>query len=434
MAQDVVLGAGISGLALAFELAERGRDVVVWEAGGRVGGSVQTAEFDGVRVEQGPQSLQPTPETLSLIDRLGLREQIVPAAALAASRYVLHQGRLVALPRGPLDLLSSPLLSRWEALRLLAEPFQPRGGTPDESVHGFVARRFGPAVADRLADPFVAGVFGGDPKLLEVASAFPDLPRFEREHGSVLRGGLAMARARSLPGWAPRTMFTLRGGMVQLVDTLAARLGARIRLRHRALSAQQVPGGWELRTARETVRAERLWVCLPFAAAHELFPDLGLRVPTAPIASIFLGYAREQVRDPMRGFGWLAGSSERNDVLGCLWVSSVFPGLAPGMAAVRVMVGGRRAPHRASLPEPVLVGLARQILSATQGIDAEPLLTAVSVATEGIPQYERGHAAALAALQARHASLRFSSWAFTGVGVSHCVRSAAQLAASVDTG
>lgn len=434
MAQDVVLGAGISGLALAFELVERGRDVVLLEASSRVGGTIATRQVDGLIVEQGPQSLQATPDVLSLLGRLGLRDEIVAAHPQTSSRYVLHHGRLVALPHGPADLFSSPLLSTREALRLLSEPLQPSGGPADETVHNFVARRFGPAVADRLADPFVAGVFGGDPRSLEVASAFADLPRFEREHGSVVRGALHAARTARRAPWAPRSMFTLAGGLGRLVEALAVRLGARVRLRQRALEVREQPGGWEVRTPREVFRGQRLWVCLPYAATRGLFAHLDLAVPTAPVAAVHLFYPREAVRHPLRGFGWLAPSHERTDVLGCLWVSSIFPGHAPGMAALRVMIGGMRAPHRATLPEDVLVARARELLAEVQGIEAEPVFTDVSVAREGIPQYAPGHAAAVVALQRRSPTLRFSSWAFTGVGVSHCVRNAARLAAELGSG
>jgi oxygen-dependent protoporphyrinogen oxidase len=431
MHQDLILGAGISGLTLAFELAERGRDVVVLDAAPRAGGKIATKLLDGMLIEQGPQSLQATPEVLSLLGRLGLRDDIVAAHPQTSSRFVLHEGQLIELPHSLPDLFRSPLLTTREALRALAEPFVPRRVVPGETVHAFISRRLGTAIADVLIDPFVAGVFGGDPRQLEVASAFADLAGFEREHGSIVRGGLHRARTRHMPSWKPRTMFTLAGGMERLIDALAMRLGTRLHLKQRALEISRVGNTWEVRTPRQTYTARRLWICLPYRATRGLLPGLNVQIATAPITAVHLGYPREQVRHPMNGFGWLAPSYERDDVLGCLWVSSIFPGHAPGMAMLRVMIGGTRAPHLATQSPQALVQAARRIVREVQGIDVEPAFSDVSIAAEGIPQYAPGHAAAIHNLQRRWPGLRFSSWAYTGVGVSHCVRSATEHAQDV---
>ena len=215
--------------------------------------------------------------------------------------------------------------------------------------------------------------------------------------------------------------------MQTLTDTLTLRLGSRIRLQHRALEVRDTGDSWEVYTPKGVVQARNLWVCVPPDVSNQLFRDAQLHVSAVPVAAVHLLYPKEAVGHPLRGFGWLASSTERRDTLGCLWVSSIFPGHAPGYAMLRVMVGGTRAPHRARLPEDVLVAKAREVLAETQGIDIEPVLTDVSVADPGIPQYPPGFAKAVAEVQ-DHPRRRFLGWGFTGVGVSHCVRAAAAAA------
>lgn len=429
MLDDLVLGAGVAGLLVAHRLTGHGQAVRVLEAAPRAGGLVASRRVDGMILEQGPQTLQSTPEILEVIDQLDLVQDVWAPAPDAGDRFVLHEGRLLALPHGPAGMLGHPLLPPATLLRILAEPLVPRrrAGGP-ETVHAFISRRLGPAVADGLVDPFIAGVFGGDPRVLEVDSAFPDWPRWARDHGSFLRGAIAGARARAAarPPWAPRVMFTLAGGLQTLVEALEARLGDALALATPAEAVTRDGDHWRVDTPHGPERARRLWVTTPLEVASRWFPGLDLRVPRSPIAAVTLAYRREAL-PPLRGFGWLSPSHERADVLGCLWSTSSFPGLAPGHHLLRVMVGGTRAPALARQAPDALIHHARCILRELQGVDADPVATDVVQADPGIPQYPIGHASRLARWQAAHPGLRFVGWSTTGVGVSHTARAAATL-------
>lgn len=222
-------------------------------------------------------------------------------------------------------------------------------------------------------------------------------------------------------------MFALRDGNQELVDALAASLDGALRTSTPALTLQRGVR-WHVGTPHDEVVAERAWLACPLPVAARLLDAPDLTVPTAPIASISLVYRREEVPSGQRGFGWLAPSAERRDVLGCLWVSDVFPGHAPGRALLRVMVGGARAPELVGLGEERLADHARRVLHEVQGLDAEPVLVDVATYPDGIPQYPLGHAAAVASWQDRWPGLRLVGWGVTGIGVSHTTRATAELA------
>ncbi len=421
----IVIGAGIAGLTRAWSLMQQGRDVVVLEASERAGGKVRSVRRDGVLVEMGPQSLRHQGRaTLRLVRELGLQGQIVEARASARRRFILWNGELELL--GPKMLLTGRPLKRRQMLRAMVEPLLPaRRAGPPETVFGFLERRFGRGVAERLGDPVMAGIFGGDARALEMESAFPPVFHMEQQHGSVIRAALSRREPQApLPPWAPKTLFTFRDGIETLTRALAERLGDRVRLNTPVERIQTSP--LAVLAGGERIAAERVVVAVPPPVASTLLPGLQPELgamPSAPIAAVHLVYRQADV-PPMNGFGWLAPSSELRDALGALWVSSAFPGHAPGHVLVRVMVGGARDPMAALLHEDQLVERCRSVLAAVQDVHAEPVETHVAAHRSGIPQYAPGHAARVRRLQDAVPGVRFLGWGYTGIGVNHCIEAA----------
>lgn len=426
----IVIGGGFAGLLAGWFLQRQGRDAVVVEASGRPGGLVRTWSYRGARLEAGPQSLQTSPEVWALLDQLGLRERVLPAHPDAGRRFLLGNGGLSALPHGPGGLMQIPGLRRRDALRLLVEPLIPARSTPDgESVHSFVRRRFGPRAADALADPFVAGVFGGDPRHLDISSAFPELPALERATGGVIGGMIQRLRqgARQRPDWAPRTStVSFLEGMEELPRALAVGLADRLHLHEPAHALHHDREGWTVETPDATYRARHLWMACPLPTTARLLHAPDLQVPTAPIAAVTLAFARESVPSPPRGFGWLCPSSLRSDVLGCLWVDRIFPSHTPGLVLRRVMLGGARRPDLAAWPEDSLIAHAQQILAQVEGLTASPLFTRVSAVLEGIPQYPPGWSRRVEEWQHRWPDLSLIGWGTTGIGLRHLILRAHQ--------
>jgi len=433
----VVVGGGVAGLGAAWALHRAGVPVQLLEAGSEVGGVVRSRAGweagdpavaprgpEDLPLEFGPQTLSTRdPELLRAFRELGLEDRMRKADAAGGRRYVVQNGRPVAVPHGPGDFLASPLLSASAKLRLLGEPFRRRGqghGTAalDESVASFVRRRFGPEVLDRLVDPFVSGVFAGDPEKLALGAVFPDLVRAEASHGSVVRGMMAQARAaRRERGGEPRTpssILSFRGGLQSWPLAVAEALGpgavrrsARVVAVERASEgrdgwrvAWEEPSGSGSSVTRREIRAGAVVLATPAPASARLLRTLDpgaaealAGIPYAPVSVVHLVWPRSAVAHPVDGFGVLVPSGEGRRILGSLWPGTLFPGRIPEDLVVTAnFVGGARTPERAHLADEEMLAMVREELGDLLGVRGEPVLGRVQRWPEAIPQYVAGHA------------------------------------------
>jgi oxygen-dependent protoporphyrinogen oxidase len=430
--RTVVVGAGLSGLAAAHALAERGGDVVVLEAAPRAGGVVRTERRGGFLLELGPNTVRPTPELMRLISQLGLSGE-VGFADPRAPRYVDFAGRLHALPGSPGALLASRLLTPAGKLRLLLEPFVRRGGIEGESVRDFVTRRLGEEAAERLVEPFVGGVFAGDASRLAIESAFPLLSRLERDHGSLLRGMLASARPRQPGPRLPKGLLSFREGLSMLPAALARRLGAALRTACGPVSFSPRAGRWIVADSRAEFEADRVILAVPADAASALVrgfaPDAARAldgIPYPPLAVLHLAWPESALLRPLEGFGHLVAPSPTRRILGAVWSSSLFPGRAPaGQVLLTVFVGGRRDPEALALNDGELVALAARDLESEGLVRGVPEPILVTRWPRAIPQYEGGHAQRLAVLaetERRLPGLRFAGNYRGGIAVGDVIR------------
>lgn len=429
--KTVIIGGGLAGLVSAFRAQEQGSEVVVLESSRRLGGTMRTVTLEpGVRIEAGPQSFrQGSVEMARLLGDLGLQDQVVEAHPNSRRRFILRNDTLHPLGAG--TFRTGVPISRRGIARALFEPLVPRrtSGEP-ESVRSFIARRLGPTLADQVGNPVMAGIFGGDPAQLELSSAFPPFAALERDYGSMVLGMMRRPKPE-LPDWAPKTGFSLKGGVEQLIHALVDRVGAVCQLNRAVTSVQRQGTGWQVNTSDQSWSADQVVVTAPPWAARRFLPSLRAHldgIPGAPIACVHLGWPVDAVPDP-EGFGWLAPSSQRRDVLGAIWPTSMFPEQAPGWTLVRVMIGGARDPRAPFLGEQALVERAATVLREVQGIEVAPVLSHVAVHAHGIPQYVLGHQRRLAAL--RCSGLEFAGWGYTGIGMNHTVEAIQRAVAEI---
>ena len=433
----VVVGAGVSGLALATFLraAPDAPDVLVLEAAPHPGGNVRSDREGGRILDRAANGwLSGEPAMERLLDLLDLRADLVPASSAAKERFVWADGRLHPVPLGPVALARSDLLTFGEKLRMLREPFVPRGDASEESVAEFARRRLGPAVVDRLVGPMVAGVFAGDPEALSLAAAFPRMAELEHEHGSLFR---AMAKLGG--GGAPRGhLTTLRRGAGQLGERMAERLGDRVRLGCAVTAIEPRPRGWRLETARGPLDADvralaaPAHVQAPLVRSHAPEAAAALdAIPYAPIAVVMNAFAEWSFRTPPRGFGVLRARGEPLATLGTLFTSRFFPHEAPaGEVFLRSMVGGAIDPVDAD--DDVLRKRVLEDLDRMFGLVGEPTFTRIVRHPRGIPQYTRGHLARVSTIRsAESADLFFTGSHLEGVGVKDCVRAGEAVAARI---
>jgi oxygen-dependent protoporphyrinogen oxidase len=441
-----VLGGGITGLTAAWQLQRAGFTPVVFEKSGRVGGAIGSLRIDRWLHELGPNSmLEGAPELARFIEEVGLGERRVYAAPEAARRYIVRDGRPVAMPGSPVGFLTTRLFTPWAKFALLGEPFRRRApADAEESVAEFVERRLGSEFLDYAVNPFVGGVYAGDPRRLSVRYGFPKLHALEQEHGSLLRGALAR---RNTSGGPKGRMFSFLEGMEELPRALARPLGDRLRLSSGVRTLRPHGPYWELAVEQGGVVHHEMFSAVVCALPADALARLRFEgVPPAqrldrlseiehpPVASVFMGFRREDVAHPLDGFGLLVPEVEHGHVLGTLFSSTLFPGRAPtGHVALTTFVGGTRQPEIAGLADGPLHDLVRGELSRLLGVRADPTLVHVQRWPRAIPQYTldyHRHKDAIAAFEASAPGLFIGGNARDGISLANCIQSGQRLAAA----
>lgn len=449
MAAVAVIGAGLTGLTTAYRLKQRGNRVVVYEASDRIGGSIKSVRRDGYLAELGPSSLAaPAPPVTALLTDLGLDASRLTASSAARHRYIVRKGRLTRLPMSPAELLTSRLLSNGAKLAIFGEPLVDAGDSPqEESIAAFVRRRFNQEVLDYIVNPFIAGVFAGDPEQLSVRHATPKLHALERTHGSVMKALVQMMRTQREGGHGAGgsgSVISFRGGLQELPDALGRELSNEIRLRAPVTQLRKGSRGWTVGAAFQT--AELFDAVVYAAPAHcldEIDLDLVGSEKLSTLASIFhppvavvaLGFRRDRLSHPLDGFGFLTPEVERKRVLGVVFSSSLFPDRAPeGHVLVNAFVGGTRDPDLVQADPQTLTARVLDDLRSLLGTSGEPSFRAVQVWPKAIPQYVLGYGRFKEIaddVERRNAGLVLAGTYRDGVALGDAIASAEQAAARV---
>ncbi|MDQ6621342.1 MAG: protoporphyrinogen oxidase, partial [Pseudomonadota bacterium] len=403
----LVLGGGLSGLVTAFRLQRAGRDVCLVEGTSRTGGVIGSREHEGALFETGPNSTLDSTQLLGgLIDELGIGNQRIEADARAKRRFIVRNGGLVALPNSPRALLTSRALPVSAKLRLLREPFiAAMPADLDESVASFIERRLGSIVLDYVVEPFVAGIYAGDPDTLSMRAAFPRLYALEQNHGSLIKGAIKRRSEKPRGGEGAKpagASFSFARGMQTLTDALAQQL-SRVCRNTRALAIERLPdGAFRVLTSSDgpeaSVRARNVVISTPAFAAASLVggvapdaADVLASIDYPALASVASVYERRHVAHALDGFGFLVPRLERRQILGSLFSSSMFPGRSrEDETLITTFVGGVRDPSVAALDDDDLAAIVSRELAALLGA-AHPRWQHVTRWPHAIPQYTIGH-------------------------------------------
>jgi oxygen-dependent protoporphyrinogen oxidase len=461
--RTAIIGGGIAGMAAAFEL-EKARQAgaavkyTLFEAREQLGGSLSSEIVDGVVVERGPDSfLTEKLAAAELCRELGLGGDLLPSNDAARKTYIVVKNRLVPLPDGLMFLVPTKLiptaLTRLFSLKTkvrmgleLLHPPRP-SGLPDESVAALVERHFGREAVDRLADPLLSGIFGGDASQLSARTVLPRLVEMESEYGSLTRGMLAAhrkmrgaTRPAKVGATAPRAVFTsLRGGMQQLVDAVVARLDpGSIRLATSVAGLEKTKDGWKIEAGGAWEVYDAVIVASPSWAAGALLDKVDAplaqelnAIPYSSSITVNLIYDEAKLGHLPDGFGFLVPASEGRTMLACTFVHRKFLGRTPpGKAVLRAFLGGMNNEALLAETDEALIATVRGELAAILGdavigLGVEPEHARVARWQRAMAQYAVGHQDRMARVAARVATLpglRLAGNAYDGIGIPDCIR------------
>jgi len=437
MKRVAIVGAGISGLTTAFLLKLKDLEVTVFEASESPGGNVQTIRKGGYTIEQGPNSLLSSPRLIDLVRMLGLEGKVVAANPEARKRYILSDRRLEAL--GPRSFVNG-YFSLGTLFALAREPFVRSKSPEGESVAEFVARRLNSEFLDKAIDPFVSGVYAGDPGDLSMREAFPKLYEMERSFGSLIMGTIRRNVEKPDPAF-PRT-FSFQGGLKTLIDALAAEISEK-GLRY-GQSVERIERSGETRFRVNGEEFDAVVISVPAWAAaglvkgrDERLAEILESVRYPPVVVAVTGYRSERIRRTLDGFGFLIPSKEKRPILGTLFHSAVFPERSPdGHQLLMTFIGGVRAGDSLdTMSDADIEAVVAEQLGELLGIEGKPNMFHVKRWKRAIPQYRVGYEMVTqqcAAFEERNPGIYFCSNFYRGISMGDCVKNAFQTAGDVE--
>ncbi len=445
-AETVIIGGGISGLSLAYFLLRKNpkHDLKIIEAEDRVGGKIITENQGGFLCEGGVNGfLSNKPSTINLAKELSLTP--LKGSESSKIRYILIDGKLTKVPENPIKFFLSPLLSFSGKIRMFREYFiSPLKEDIDETVESFVSRRVGREFYEKLIDAMSTGIYAGDPSKMSMKSCFPKVYWLEKKYGGLIKGLIALKREKKDAKAQPQAvLMSFHGGMKELIESLQNQLSTKILKSKRVIALDRQQNRYTIQTKNgDIIEAERVILACPAHESSEILKPLHKNlsqtlstIPYPPLSVVAFGFRERQIAFGTSLYGFLIPYRERRKILGTLFDSSIFPKRAPeGYVLLRCMIGGRRAPELALLPEEKLIDLALHELKELIGIKGEPEFVKIFRWERAIPQYELGHEEKLKSIEGilkDLPGLHLTGNAYRGVSVNDCIENSLKLSENI---
>lgn len=432
----IIVGAGITGLSIAYELQQKGIPYEILETGSHAGGVIKSLHVDGYELDAGPNSFAASPEIIAYIDQLGLHEQVMEASAASKNRFLVRNNQLHAVSPHPLKILQSNYISGGAKWRLFTERFRkPHPADGEESVSSFVNRRFGHEVNEFLFEPILSGIYAGNPDLMSVSEVLPMLPQWEKKYGSVTKG--LMKNMKTMGG---RKIIAFKGGNAVLTEKLLSLLTGNIRLNCAVTGLTRGASDYIVQYNENgstgMLNAERVIFATPAystaVAIQGLDASLASQlhgIPYPRMGVLHLGFGAEAREKAPAGFGFLIPHAAGKHFLGAICNSAVFPARAPeGKTLFTVMIGGARQEQLFDqLGAEKLQQTVVQELMDLLGLKTPPEMQRFSQWNKAIPQLNVGHAQIrqqIRFFEQRYPGIKVAGSYVTGVAVPAIIQAA----------
>ncbi|NPA36945.1 MAG: protoporphyrinogen oxidase [Chlorobi bacterium] len=436
-----IIGAGLTGLTVAYYLKKAGVKFDVFENTEHTGGVIRTKSKNGFVYETGPNTgTVSNVETVKLFEELSGSFEPELADERAAKRLILKNNKWVALPSGLTSGITTNLFTLKDKLRLLGEPFRKPGTNPDETIAALVRRRMGTSFLDYAVNPFISGIYAGDPEKLITKFALPKLYRLEQDYGSFIGGAIKKSKEpkTETEKKVSKKIFSAEGGLSELTNALAENTGYdNIHTGKNVIITRQ-DNHYKIENSSythvvTTVNGGALNGLLPFIGTKELKPVTTMRY--AKVVEVSLGFNKWNGMD-LNAFGGLIPAMENKNILGILFMSTLFKGRAPeGGALLTVFAGGIKKPELATLPETELIKLIKpELTHLLQLNNFNPDLMEISYHNNAIAQYEAGsqkRTETIKAIENKYNNLFLAGSIRDGVGMADRIKQATRLAETI---
>ncbi len=400
----VIVGGGVAGISALHRLKRDypEKSVLLIEKEQKLGGMLKSSIEQGFLLETGPTAyLKNYQHTMQLVEELGLQDQVIYNHPGNDRRYVYKNGKIHPIPESPLSFIFSSLFSKRGKIRILLEPFMPRGKKKEETVYHFAKRRFGKEVAKTVMDAFVSGVCAGDVNRLDIHSLFPKISLVEKKVRSFLLFLLLFKLKSGDKNNSSQnvTFRSLKKGMGQIGEAAEMKYAEHLLLGKAVQKIEENDEHYLIHTSDSCYAARSLVMATSAPVAAKLLGSVHRSVsrhlsaiPYASITTCQLGFEKSQVKHPLDGFGFLVPRHHGVRLLGGLFASGLFEQRAPqNHVAVKVYIGGEHDPEIQDLPEAQILDIVQKELAPILSIDGKPKFSHVKKINSAIPQYHLGH-------------------------------------------
>jgi protoporphyrinogen/coproporphyrinogen III oxidase len=438
----IIIGAGITGLALGFLLKQKNVAFIILEKESRAGGIVLSHQQEGYLFDIGPHTALSDESVEQFIEQCGLKNELLFPQAVSDKRFVLRDNKLHELKPSPVNLVTTSLLSSKGKFRLFAEPFIPkRNNDSDESLHDFVKRRFGIEVADYLLNPFIAGIYAGRPEEMSAQAVFPKLVEMEAVHGSVVKA--FRAEIKKNPKGTQRKVFSFKNGMQQLIQHLESLLQENIISQTEVAGINKHENYFTVNTIQTgqqiNFKTQNIVFTAPAYSVSSMLKNLSQNISQLlaeiyypPMLQVSVGYSKSQIGNPINSFGFLIPEKENKTFLGAIFQSSLFPNRSPnGKESFTLYIGGARNSNLFNqMSNDEIIKKALTEFQSVMKIKGEPEIIFSHKWEHAIPQYKLGYTKVLkefSKFEKQNPGIHFAGNYIGGVGIANCIKKAIEL-------
>lgn len=438
----IIVGAGITGLALGFLLKQEKIPFIILEKKQRSGGIILSHEQDGYFFDIGPHSAVLDTATENFLEQIGIKNEILFPETASGRRFILRDNNLHELKPHPINFIATSLLSAKGKIRLFAEPFIPKKKNNDEeSLHHFIERRLGNEAADYLLNPFIAGIYAGNPKRLSLQAVFPKLAEMEQQHGSIIKA--LQHYKKENPNAQERKIFSFKKGLHQLTQQLKNILANHLVEDIEVTEINKFQNSFQLKAHQQkqikNFQTEKIVFTAPAYHTSQIVSSLSSQISSLlskvhypQVLQLSVGYDKKQIGVATEGFGFLVPEKENKTFLGAIFQSSIFPNRAPkGKASFTLFIGGARNEELFSqYSKEQIIDKALKEFQQIMKIKGTPETIFSYKWERAIPQYEMGYVNTLntiTAFEQQNKGIYLAGNYVSGVGVADCIKKALQL-------